>query len=59
MGGILVIVCENGAYREATMEELSSWTQAAQEQQEQPPTVEDRVQILEEALELLLSGVTE
>lgn len=27
--------------------------------EEQPPTVEDRVQILEEALELLLSGATE
>lgn len=45
--------------REATPEEEAAWNQAAQEQPEQPITVEDRVQILEEALELLLSGATE
>lgn len=52
-------VCVNGFYRDATSEEEAAWNQAAQEQPEQMTTVEDRVQILEEALELLLSGVTE
>lgn len=42
-----------------TQEEIAAWNQAAQEQPEQPPTVEDRVQILEEAIELLISGATE
>lgn len=50
---------ENGVYRDATPEEEDKWNQAAQEQQEQPQPVEDRVQILEEALDLLLSGATE
>lgn len=51
----------NGIIRDMTPEEEAAWNQAAQELPEitQPPTVEDRVQILEEALELLLSGVTE
>lgn len=49
----------NGVVLEMTDEEISALNQAAQEQPEQPPTVEDRVQILEEALELLLSGATE
>lgn len=49
----------NGISVEMTEEEVSLWIQAAKEQPEQPPTVEDRVQILEEALELLLSGATE
>lgn len=52
-------IFENGRYRDATDEEVERWNQAAQEQPEQPITVEDRVQILEEALELLLSGATE
>lgn len=52
-------ICKNGHVREMTPEEEAAWNQAAQEQPEQPPTVEDRVQILEEALELLLSGATE
>lgn len=52
-------ICDNGKYRDATPEEVTSWNQAAQEQPEQPITVEDRVQILDEALELLLSGATE
>ena len=53
-------IFENGRYRDATDEEVERWNQAAQEQPEitQPPTVEDRVQILEEALELFLSGAT-
>ena len=52
-------ICDNGRYRDMTQEEIAAWIQAAQEQPEQPITVEDRVQILEEALELLLSGATE
>lgn len=54
-------ICENGIVRDMTQEEIAAWDQAVQEQPEitQPITVEDRVQILEEALELLLSGVTE
>lgn len=49
----------NGVVLEMTEEEIYALNKAAQEQPEQPPTVEDRVQILEEALELLLSGATE
>lgn len=49
----------NGIVHIMTPEEEAAWSQAAQEQPEQPITVEDRVQILEEALELLLSGATE
>ena len=49
----------NGVVLEMTDEEISALNQASQEQPEQPITVEDRVQILEEALELLLSGATE
>lgn len=52
-------ICVNGKYRDATPEEEAAWNQAEQEQPEHPPTVEDRVQILEEALDLLLSGATE
>ena len=48
----------NGVVLEMTDEEISALNQAAQEQPEQSPTVEDRVQILEEALELFLSGAT-
>ena len=33
-------ICENGKYRDATPEEIAAWDQAAQEQPEQPPTVE-------------------
>ena len=50
---------DNGVYRDMTPEEEAAWNQAAQEQPEQTFTVEDRVQILEEALDLLLSGATE
>lgn len=52
-------IFDNGIVRDMTDEEISALNQAAQEQPEQPITVEDRVQILEEALELLLSGATE
>lgn len=48
----------DGFMREMTPEEEAAWNQAAQEQPEQSSTVEDRVQILEEALELFLSGAT-
>lgn len=41
--------------RDATPEEEAAWNAP---QPEQPITVEDRVQILEEALVLLLSGAT-
>lgn len=50
---------DNGVYRDMTPDEEAAWNQAAQEQPEQPSTVEDRVQILEEAIELLISGATE
>lgn len=52
-------IWDNGVYRDMTPDEVEAWNQAAQEQPEQPPTVEDRVQILEEAIELLISGATE
>lgn len=52
-------ICENGIVRDMTQEEIAAWDQAAQEKPEQPSTVEDRVQILEEAIELLISGATE
>lgn len=52
-------ICANGIVRDMTQDEIAAWDQASQEQPEQPPTVEDRVQILEEALEFLISGATE
>lgn len=52
-------IYDSGHIRDMTEDEASRLIQAAQEQPEQPITVEDRVQILEEALELLLSGAIE
>lgn len=46
---------ENGVYRYATSDEISDYSQSVRNQQ---PSVEDRVQILEEALKLILSGAT-
>ena len=53
-------VWDNGVYRDMTPEEIEEFNrfQQDQSQEEPPPTVEDRVQILEEALDLLLSGET-
>lgn len=47
----------NGVILDMTPEEEAEWY--ASQQPEQLPTVEDRVQILEEAIELLISGATE
>ena len=53
-------IWDNGAIRDMTQEEIEEFNRIQQEQsqEEPPPTVEDRVQILEEALYLLLSGET-
>lgn len=46
-------------YRDATAEEIAELERQAQELPPPEPTMGERVAELEEALELLLSGVTE
>lgn len=49
----------NGVTREMTAEEIAQHT-ALMEQNRQPePSPEERLTVLEEALEMILSGVTE
>ena len=54
-------ICENGKYRDMTPEEIEEMERRAAElpEPELTPTNEERIAELEEALELLLSGVTE
>lgn len=49
----------NGQYIEMTAEEIAELERLTQEMQPPEPTMDERMAELEEALELLLSGVTE
>lgn len=49
----------NGQVIEMTAEEIAELERMAAEMPEPEPTAEERIAELEEALELLLSGVTE
>lgn len=68
----MIRVYENGTYRDATSEEIAAWEEAAQSAPASTPTPEERIAALEqtkaeqtgvnelhEALEMILSGVTE
>ena len=52
-------VYENGKLRELTAEEISELERMAAEMPAHEPTTEERISELEEALALILSGVTE
>ena len=52
-------ICENGIYRDMTAEEIAELEQFAADQPAPEPTAEERIEVLEEALNMLLSGVTE
>lgn len=52
-------ICENGIYRDMTPEEIAEMEKLAAEQPAPEPTAEERIAVLEEALNMLLSGVTE
>ena len=52
-------ICENGIIRDMTAEEIAELEALAAEQLAPEPTPEERIAVLEEALELLLSGATE
>ena len=52
-------VYENGKLREMTAEEIAELERMAAEMPEPEPTAEERIAELEEALALILSGVTE
>ena len=52
-------ICENGIIRDMTAEEIAELEQLAAEQPVPEPTPEERIAVLEEALNMLLSGVTE
>lgn len=52
-------ICENGIYRDMTAEEVAELEKLAAEQPAPEPTAEERIATLEEALNMLLSGVTE
>ena len=52
-------ICENGIIRDMTAEEIAELEQLAAEQPAPEPTAEERIAVLEEALNMLLSGVTE
>ena len=52
-------IYENGIYRNMTAEEIAELERLAAEQPTPEPTAEERIAALEEALNLLLSGVTE
>nr|DAT98511.1 MAG TPA: pepsin inhibitor [Caudoviricetes sp.] len=49
----------NGSYIDMTAEEIAELEQLAAEQPAPEPTAEERIAVLEEALNMLLSGVTE
>ena len=49
----------NGEYIDMTAEEIAELEQLAAEQPTPEPTAEERIAVLEEALNMLLSGVTE
>ena len=49
----------NGAYIDMTAEEIAEFEQLAAETPAPEPTAEERIAVLEEALNMLLSGVTE
>ena len=49
----------NGEYIDMTAEEIAELEALAAEQPSPEPTAEERIAVLEEALNLLLSGVTE
>lgn len=51
--------CVNGIYIDMTAEEIAELERLAAEQPTLEPTAEERIAALEEALNLLLSGVTE
>ena len=58
-------ICENGIYRDLTVEEIAEFEKLATEQPTPEPTPEERIAALEkdnaelrDALEALLSGVT-
>lgn len=52
-------ICENGIYRDMTTEEIAELEALAAEQPAPEPTAEERITTLEEALNMLLSEVTE
>jgi hypothetical protein len=49
----------NGEYIDMTAEEIAELERLAAEQPAPEPTAEERIAVLEEALNMLLSGVTE
>ena len=49
----------NGEYIDMTAEEIAELEALAAEQSTPEPTPEERIAVLEEALNMLLSGVTE
>ena len=49
----------NGIYIDMTVEEIAELEQLAAEQPAPEPTAEERIAVLEEALNMLLSGATE
>ena len=49
----------NGEYFDMTTEEIAEIERLAAEQPAPEPTPEERIAVLEEALNMLLSGVTE
>ena len=49
----------NGSYIDMTAEEIAELEQLAAEQPAPEPTAEERIAVLEEALNMLLSGATE
>lgn len=52
-------ICDDGIYRDMTHEEIAAMERMAAEFPAPEPTPEERIKELEEALALLLSGVTE
>lgn len=52
-------ICENGIYRDMTPEEIAEMEAHRDDISQNEPTQEERIAELEEALALLLSGVTE
>ena len=52
-------ICENGIIRDMTAEEIAELEALAAEQPAPELTPEERIATLEEALNMLLSGVTE
>ena len=49
----------NGSYIDMTAEEIAELERFAAEQPTPEPTAEERIAVLEEALNMLLSGATE